>query len=303
MVERGITALAGVAEAGAAWRSLCAPTEVVGIKVYSLPGAHSGTRPAVVAGVIEGLLKAGLPATNIVVWDKRMADLRLAGYADLAARYGVRLAGSADAGYDRETAYDNPIMGNLLWGDLEFGGNLLDVSNGRGTEAASRQSGIGRKSYVSRLVSGEMDKIINITPLLNHNIAGVSGNLYGLAIGSVDNTVRFELDPGRLAEAVPEIFALPALSDKVVLNITDALVCQYEGGQKGLLHYSTMLNELWFSKDPVALDVMALRELERQRKRFGAPSRRQHMELYSNANLLELGRHNLDQVKVTRIQN
>ena len=40
-----------------------------------------------------------------------------------------------------------------------------------------------------------MTKIINVTPLLNHNLAGVSGILYGLAIGSVDNTLRFELDP------------------------------------------------------------------------------------------------------------
>jgi hypothetical protein len=33
----------------------------------------------VVAAVVEGLLAAGLPAQNIVVWDKHAIDLRLAG--------------------------------------------------------------------------------------------------------------------------------------------------------------------------------------------------------------------------------
>ena len=40
----------------------------------------SGTRPAVVAAVIQGLLAAGLPPTNIVIWDKHTYDLRDAGY-------------------------------------------------------------------------------------------------------------------------------------------------------------------------------------------------------------------------------
>ena len=45
-----------------------------------------------------------------------------------------------------------------------------------------------------------------------------------LALGSVDNSMRFELEPARIATAVPEIYALPALSDHVVLNMMDALL-------------------------------------------------------------------------------
>ena len=79
----------------------------------------------------------------------------------------------------------------------------------------------------------------------------------------MDNTRRFEGDPDRLATAVPEIYALPLLGDRVVLNITDALIGQYEGGARSLLHYSTVLNQLWFSRDPVALDMLAIKELAR----------------------------------------
>jgi hypothetical protein len=139
------------------------------------------------------------------------------------------------------------------------------------------------------LVSRELTKVINISPLLNHNTAGVSGNLYSLASGSVDNFNRFEVEPGRMARAVPEIYAMASLSDKVVLNIVDALLCQYEGSERSLLHYSSQLDELRFSRDPVALDVLSLQDLKQQRLAADAPPVKPNAELYSNAALLELG--------------
>ncbi|HLP77025.1 MAG TPA: DUF362 domain-containing protein, partial [Candidatus Paceibacterota bacterium] len=122
-----------------------------------------------------------------------------------------------------------------------------------------------------------------------HNQVGVAGTLYSLALGSVDNTKRFENDSSRLASAVPEIYALPALSDRVALNIVDALICQYEGEERSLLHYSTPLNQLRFSRDPVALDALSLQELDRQRQRAEVPPVKVNTDLYSNAALLELG--------------
>jgi hypothetical protein len=286
MVERAITNLTGKASLAESWRCFVSTQDVVGIKVFSLPGANSGTRPAVVAAVVEGLLAADVPPKNVIVWDKQVTDLRLAGFFALAERYGIRVAGSAQAGYDENISYPSPVIGNLVWGDLEFG---------------RKGDGIGRKSFVSKLVSHQMTKIINVSPLLNHNLAGVSGNLYSLASGSVDNFVRFESDPGRLATAVPEIYALPELSDHVVLNIVDALICQYEGGERGLLHYSATLNELRFSRDPVALDVLSIQELERQRLASHAPEVKPSLELYNNAGLLELGVSDLKAIQVDRV--
>lgn len=281
MVARGLTNLTGMPTGAAAWRSLVSTQDIIGIKVFSVPGPNSGTRPAVVAGVIEGLLAAGVPATNIVVWDKQSADLRVAGFYELAQRYGVQVGGSSEAGYDLSNCYTSSIIGDLVYGDVEFG---------------KKSPGVGRRSFVSKLLTQEITKIINVTPLLNNNVAGVAGNLYGLASGSVDNFARFEADPGRLSRAVPEIYALPALSDHVVLNIVDALICQYEGSERSLLHYSTELNELRFSRDPVALDVLSLKELEKQRQAAGAPAPKPNLELYSNASLLELGISDLKRI-------
>jgi len=274
MVERGLTNLLGTASARSAWLSLITTQDTVGLKVYSTPGPLSGTRPAVVEAVAASLIAAGLPPKQIIVWDKSESDLRAAGFFELAERLGIRVAASGRAGWDATNFYDRPLIGTLIWGDLEF--------NRTG-------EGVGRKSHVSKLVSQEMTKLINLPPLLNHNEAGVTGNLFSLALGSVDNTVRFENRGDRLAEAVPEIYALPALGDRVVLNIVDALICQYEGGPRGLLHYSAVLDQLRFSRDPVALDVLSLRELERQRRAGGGTFIKPNLELYRNAALMELG--------------
>jgi hypothetical protein len=288
MVARGVMAFTGRASVSNAWASLVSPRDLVGIKVHAAPGAYSGTRPAVVAVVVEGLLAAGVPATRIVVWDKELADLRLAGYFELADRFGVRVTAVAATGYDEKQFYDTPLLGKLVHGDREFG---------------KTGEGVGRKSFVSRLVSRELTRIINVTPLLNHNEAGVSGNLVTLALASVDNTLRFQSDPARLEVAVPEIYALPLLGDRVALNIVDALVCQYEGGERGLLHYSTALNELRFSVDPVALDVLSLRELERQRQGDPPAPAARFLELYRNAALLEIGQSDFRAVRVERLQS
>jgi len=288
MVERAITNLTHKVTVPEAWRSLVSTQDIVGIKVLSAPGANSGTRPAVVAAVVEDLLAAGLPPSHIIVWDRRITDLRLAGFPDFSKRYGIRVAASIQAGWDPDVFYnpDSPILGNLVWGDLEFG---------------KKGERVGRKSFVSKLLSREITKIINIAPLLNHTDIGVSGLLYSLATGSVDNLIRFENNPHTLATAIPEIYSLPALSDHVVLSITDALICQYEGGERGLLHYSAVLNQLRFSLDPVALDVLSIQELDRQRELAHAPPVKPNLKLYSNAALLQLGVDDLRRIQVTTV--
>jgi hypothetical protein len=286
MVARAMTNLTGKVTVADAWRSLLSTQDIIGIKVFSTPGPNSGTRPAVVAAVVEELLGAGLPPRHIIIWDRQAVDLRLAGFFEMEQRYGIRVMGSVEAGYDEKTFYETALLGNLSWSDLEFG---------------KKGTSVGRKSYVSKLVSHEMTKIINITPLMHHNSAGVSGNLYTLAMGSVDNTLRFETDTDSLARSVPEVYALPILGDRVALNIVDALICQYEGQQRGLLHYSSVLNELRFSRDPVALDVLSLQEIDRQRQLAGVPLVNTNLELYPNASLLEIGVSDLKRIQVDKL--
>jgi hypothetical protein len=289
MVARGLTTLTRQPTETAAWLSLVTTSDVVGLKVYSQPGLLSGTRPVVVAAVVQGLLAAGLPPQHIIIWDKHAGDLRTAGFFQLGRQFGVRVAGCDQDGYDEQSFYapDTAVIGNLVWGDLEFG---------------RKDPGVGRKSFVAKLVSREITKIISVAPVLNLEASGVSGHLYSVTLGSVDNTVRFEGSAERLAVAVPELYALPVLGDRVALNITDALLGQYEGGRRSLLHYSTVLDQLWFSRDPVALDTLAIQELQQERKAHGANDYPPHLDLYHNAVLLQLGVTDPAQMTIERVK-
>ena len=86
----------------------------------------------------------------------------------------------------------------------------------------------------------------------------------------------------------------------MVLNITDALICQYEGGERGLLHYSATLNELRFSRDPVALDVLSMQELTASAS-SPRPVIKPNLELYSNAALLQLGVDDMKRIQVDKL--
>lgn len=289
--NRGLTCFTGQTTVSKAWLSLVATNDIVGIKVFSVPGPVAGTRVAVVATIVRGLLAAGLPPDRIIIWDRHLADLQVAGFGSLGRALGVRVAGAAEAGYDTNVFYlpDSPVVGQLVWGDLEFGRTNQDVT-------------LGKKSYVSKLVSQQMTKIISVPPLMNENAAGVCGHFYSLALGSVDNTRRFEGNPDRLAVALPEIDALPVIGDRVVLHVTDALLAQYEGGPAGYLQFSTVRNQLWFGHDPVALDVMALRELMLQRRRLNVPTLPSNFAIYTNAALLQLGVNDPSRIGIQQVR-
>ena len=287
--NRGLTAFARTNDLSAAWRTLVKTNDVVGIKVFSIPGPLCGTRPAVVAAIVRGLLAAGLPPDHVIIWDKHTYDLRAAGFYELAAQLGVRVAGAAESGYDETNFYlpDSPVTGSLVWGDLEFG---------------KKGDDIGKKSFVAKLVSRQLTKIISVAPLINENAAGLCGHFFSLALGSVDNTRRFEGDPDRLAVALPEIYALPSVGDRVVLNVTDALLAQYQGGPSSFLQYATELDQLWLSHDPVALDTLALKELARDRKKFNIPPLPANYQIYTNAVLLQLGLNDPARILIEKVK-
>ncbi len=274
MVERGLNQLWQSANTASGWRTLIAPTDIVGVRIHSSQGKTSGSRPAVVAAIVKSLIGSGHPAAQIIVWDRNLSSLRAAGYFSLRDSLGIQVLGARDLGYDESVFYESSLIGTMIWGDHEFG---------------KKDEGRGKKSFVSNLLTQQVTKIINVTPLLNHNHASVNGCLFGLAMASVDNTIRFQGDGDRLAIAIPEINAVAEVGDHVVLNVVDALIAQYQGQTQARLQDSAVLNELRFSADPVALDVLSIAELDRLRSQKGIESHFINRSLYENATLLQLG--------------
>ena len=283
LVENALKLQNPAGSVASAWRLWLGPKDIVGFKVTSAPGAQAGTRRIVVHALIESLLSTGHPARQIVIWDRRQSDLADSGFVRLAEELGVRCQGVDSTGWEESKAYESPLPGKLIFGDLEFGRQENAASAGPGGR-------LGRKSHVSRLLTQDITRIITVAPLLNHNLVGVNGHIANLALGSVDNILRFEDSADRLAEALPEICALDELYPKLAVCFTDALLCQYRGEERTQLHYTSPLNELWVSTDPVALDVFALRELATARARSPVDGEKPFQtELYRNCELLELG--------------
>jgi len=280
LVDGGLRAFSGKDTAAAAWRMWLDNKDIVGFKVTSAPGPVAGTRPAVVRALIESLLASGHSSRQIIIWDRRKEDLIDAGFNRLAEELGVRCVGLDTAGWDPNKAYESPVPGKLVYGDFEFGQRESPAGGGK----------IGRKSHVSRLLTHEITRIVTVAPLLNHHQLGVYGHIASLGLGTVDNTLRFEDSIERLSEALPEICALDEIYPKLAICITDALVCQYRGEERTQLHYAIPFNELWFSSDPVALDVLALRELAAARERSPFEGEKPFKSsLYQNCELLDLG--------------
>ena len=66
-------------------------------------------------------------------------------------------------------------------------------------------------------------------------------------------------------------------------------IFQYLGQNKALLHYTEPLGQLYFSTDPVALDMLGIEELEQQRQRLKIEFQPPRSILYKNATWLQIG--------------
>jgi hypothetical protein len=63
-----------------------------------------------------------------------------------------------------------------------------------------------------------------------------------------------------------------------------------------------VLNELRFGRDPVALDVLSLQELARQRERAKIRTGFANIELYQNAAVLQIGISNPTDIFTERFE-
>lgn len=315
MMEKGLCEVTHSATLSESILSLVSTNDVVGIKVYALKNGVGGTRIEVVKALVQALKSAGLPQEQIVIWDRSWESLYSGGFMKLGRDLGVPVLSAAEGGFDETVAYSSFFPSSLVAGDVEFGKKNQwrdwqrkgqDLLSSQSETNLARPENVGRRSFVTKLLTQKITKLILVTPLIHHNSLGAAGNIYSLASGCTDNFLRFENDGYRLAEAASEIYAMEAVGDKVVLCITDALLCQYRGQTSGFFHYSLEINELRFSKDPVALDVGAFLEMMEIRQ-DAAPDDSAFKEislagktLCENAVLLELGNAVASKIQVRR---
>ena len=154
-----------------------------------------------------------------------------------------------------------PLVGKLVWGDFEYVGDTGKMPLFADADATSNVS------HFSKIISSDVDKVINVPVMSVSETNGIAGCIYNMTIPNIDNWRRFAQGSRFGSGSLAEIYGNPLIAKKVVLNLMDGLMAQYAGGPQPQPNYAVHHGTLYASKDPVALDAIALKLLEEWRKR------------------------------------
>jgi uncharacterized protein (DUF362 family) len=260
MVNRLVMAVTGQSDVAEAWGSLVSPGERVGIKISAAGGELFTTHHDIVNAIVDGLAAAGHPRSSIIVWDRSLGGIKEAGYRPAVDGYQVK-AIAPHEGYDAKAMLSAPLAGKLVWGDFEYVGDTGKMPLFADTDATCNVS------HFSKLISSDVDKVINVPAMSVSETNGIAGCIYNMTIPNIDNWRRFAQGSRFGSGSLAEIYANPLIAKKVVLNLMDGLMAQYAGGPQPQPNYAMHHGTLYASKDPVALDAIALKLLEEWRKR------------------------------------
>lgn len=249
MLKKAILDLTGKNDLEKAWRLFVSPGEKIGLKVNPIGGKLLSTSHAVVKSVIKQLTESGIDSKDIIIWDRRDMELKEAEFT--GSNYpGIKIRGTE---FQDEKGSFTDSEGKLL-GEKNIDKNWYywaDVEGEYDAETMPYMINGGKFSYFSKIVTREVDKIINI-PILKNAGGSITNAMKNLAFGSISNTGR--LHSKLWNDTCAEVCAFSPIRDKVVLNISDALRGCFNGGPGANPQFICNYNQLIVSTDPVAND-------------------------------------------------
>jgi len=272
MVEKGIRELTGK-DLKESFKLFFTTDDIVGLKVNPVGPGLISTRLEVVDGVIDWLQNAGLPRKNIIIWDRFDYMLKDAGYT--AERYpGIAIEGLQTMD---EAAAEGKTQDNSKW--LKADGTHVsvpnfdqevfywaDVEGPKDLPYLNQHVFNGKHSYFGKLVTKKLTKIVNL-PVFKNTGNAISMATKNIGYGAVCNTNR--LHAPLFLDVCVEVPAFWPVRDKMVLNITDGLRSQYDGGPDKNAKFAYLDNRLYFASDPFALDMICHNRIVAKRKKMG----------------------------------
>lgn len=299
MVNRALMTLTSAPDIGTAWTRLgISPQDTVGIKISTAGGAALCSHRAIVQAVCDGLQSAGVPATQIIIWDKFQNKMATAGYP-LQAASGHQAAVQSivpSNNYDPDVSYRNGIIGRLIWGDFQFSASL----NSFNTDSDSGPD--VTRSYYSKLLTKTCTKIVNIPVLMCNESYGIEGCISNLALGSTDNNRRILGAPSYGDPYIDEMYDQSFIRRKTVVHILDALVAQCAGAPSFNPNFCQSFGAIYVGRDPVAIDSLAVPRLEKMRHDFNVPTSGNLSTYITSAAVLGLGTTDRRRIQLLRLQ-
>ncbi len=235
LLNASMQKLLGTPDPAAAWRQLFKPGDRIGIKVNTL---GLSTHPAVVDAIVSGLRQADIPEQHILIWDRFDVELDRAGFKLNQSKTGIRCRGT-----------DAEHIGRGYQRDIEVSGDI--------------------GSSFSRIVAEDVDTLICVPVLKDHNLAGASlgmKNFYG-AIHNPNKYHEHHCNP-YVVDVVSHRFIRP----KWRLTVCDGTRAQYNAGPAYHPGFAWPFGGLIVSTDFVAADAVAADLLEAERAARGLKS-------------------------------
>jgi uncharacterized protein (DUF362 family) len=249
MLDEGMKELTGERSAAAAWQRFIEPHDVVGIKINSSGAPVCYSSPEVVREIIAAVRQIGVPAHNIVVFDRYSHEIDMGAYQTLLP-VEVRVVGIEHGAFDA-SRYDLDVYCEAsFFGEWET------------------------KCYIAKVVTQELTKIINIPTMKDHSASGVTGCLKNLGYGCFNNVARSHQQPYTYTDPlIGYLCSTEPLRSKTVLHIMDGMREVWHGGpQTWNWDFMFEAKTLFIGTDPVGMDTIELAAIEKKRREEGASS-------------------------------
>src|ERR1700739_862968 len=254
MLERGMTELTGEESVHDAWAKFIDPKDIVGIKINPSGAPACCSSPEIIREIIDAVRSVGVPARNIVVYDRYSYEMDIGSYQALLPR-GVRIVGIQDAFTSGVGGYEPNI-----YCDANFFGEWET------------------RSYMATIVANEVTKIINMPTMKDHSASGLTGALKNLAYGTFNNVARTHQAPHTFTNPLIGLMCtVEPLRSRSVLHIMDGMGLVWHGGP--LTQIQDFIEQpgiLMVATDPVAMDTVELEAIDKKRSEHGAPSVWEH---------------------------
>ncbi len=257
MMRRGMMELTGADGWVDAWRRFFEPGDVVGIKLNPVGQPLVDSDATVVREIVAGLEAAGVKAQDIVAYDRYRNQFYGAGY-DKWLPEGVRISCACPE-------YDH-IQQGIEGYDPDHYMDMALTLPGYTVDNAT-----ARRSYAARFITREVNKLINLPCLKDHQSAGITMALKNLSHGLVNNVSRSHGTNSLNAcnSFIPAVVAMPVIRNKTVLHILDGVKGVYHGGPGAPPQFVWEHKTLYFATDPVALDHLGWQVIDAKRVSVG----------------------------------
>ena len=257
MMRKGMRELTGADASADAWRMFVQPGDIVGIKVNPVGQPHVISAAEVVREIIAGLNAAGIKNKDIVVYDRYHDQFFKAGF-DKWLPDGVRTS-NAVADYE-------DVQQSIEGYDPD---HYMDMALALPGQDATNLT--ARRSYAANFISKEINKLINLPVLKDHQSAGVTLALKNLSHGLVNNVCRSHSSNtlNACGSFIPAVVSMPVIRNRTVLHVLDGVKGLYHGGPGARPQFVWEHRTLYFATDPVALDHICWKAIDQKRAAMG----------------------------------